>query len=191
MMELQSEVTSTSAVAKVSMSASFLPVRVARFCEKSWLRIVSQNGFVEDYRLQAGSMMTADKDEPEKLSVDVKPFRSFDISRAVDDTVLPATPMVGVTTASPVSSQHKQIASSPHTSFDVSVSNFEVQPFCEPLVPIWASPQFALVQTTAGNGEGKGDPNSMFYMPEGSRLEVRSATPPPGLADAIRTSAFG
>jgi hypothetical protein len=188
MMDLQPEVHTTSALAKISSSTS-APVRLVKFLDKSTIRLLSGNGIIEEYRLIPSLVAGNEKEEMERFVLDVKISRAFDLSSNEDETLLPAT----ASATSNIPHQTGIIGSSTKLftsqSFDISVSNFEIQPSPEPLVPTWSSPQFTMMQTSGGASDG--DSNSLFWIPEGTPLELRTAAPPPGLADAIRTPAFG
>lgn len=188
MMDVQgSNILSISSLAKISLPSNLAPVRTVRFCDSTTVRVLCQNGIVEDFALVVGAVATSDKDEPERLAADIKLFRAFDITRPTGETVLPAAPsdLISVPQTPPPKVKH----ASDEPSFDFSISNFEAQAYAEPLVPVWASPQFVLVQTLPET-DSKNELESIYYTPAGTTIQVRTAAPPPGLADAIRTPAF-
>ena len=189
MMEVPSEAVNCIAVSKISSNSGVHPVRSVKFLDKSTIRIVSQNGIVDDYNFEAH--IIGNEADEDILGLETKLVRSFNLSHDISDSdYVPLSKPGSLKLTDSVSLNNYSHSNafpvlSSAGSFDLSISNFEVQPFQDPLLPTWALPQFSMIQTTEDFNN-----TSIFFVPNGNILEIRGSTPPPGLADAIKTSAF-
>ena len=164
-------------------------IRSVQFTDSNTVRIVRGDGAIDDFALTVSVLKSTDRDEPDQLSAEVKSLRRFDLSRPANETPLPA---VGASDSAslPTTPTSTPKPSKSDVFLDHPAIAFELHACPDPLVPIWASPQFTLIECS-GPSDQRNDLESIFYTPEGTMLQVgRAAPPPPGLSDAIRTPAF-